>query len=722
RVDAARFELSSTGGVVEPPIVPLTPSTVKNLYAKGYAHNSLQSLTLTDFYASVGTTKLSLSAHLTGLRSSPLAYVKAELKELSVDELKHHWQGRFLPHTYSWVQANILGGRVEHASIALTLRWDSRDQGIRLEAIEGRGEYLDGTCKCIASLPPLRDASGTISFTKDHFSAYVAKGRLGSITVGSGTTLITGISGKAPVVHITANVEGALKDAISIAKGAGVRLELPVPDGDEDIRGTFGATLAATFPMYKTPSLGKEMTIRADIKGAEANLSVPGGGRLSEGELELHVKTRKGEEKRTLTIKKALLQSPLGISGNVSGSVTLTGTNGTSSETTVLLDLNEASLAVPLTNWHKPPRVPANLTLRRIGTMGWEFKLLGNGLSVEGNTIASGTRFEQITFTRFLVGTTDVKGTIERDTDGAYEISIEGEALDGEHFLRSLRLGEGARDYAQSAYGSKPQRYHFPLRLTTKLGQATLGGDRQIKSVSARADYDGKRWRYITAHGTLKHGREIALEFTSDEVGSKLTLSSEDAGETLRLLDLYENINGGKLKLAANFDGKNGVKGKVVIEDYKLLKAPTLTRVLTLASLTGIVNLISGEGIEFKRLEAPFTKTGKTVEIKDAIAWGDSLGISAKHGLIQLDTGTLEFEGFVVPAYTLTRVVGLIPLLGKVITGGKLSGIIAVSYKLRGEIDNPNISVNPMSILTPGILKGFLNALEELARQHGARQ
>lgn len=218
-------------------------------------------------------------------------------------------------------------------------------------------------------------------------------------------------------------------------------------------------------------------------------------------------------------------------------------------------------------------------------------------------------------------------------------------------------------------------------------------------------------------NGTLKNGKEIALHLLGDSGQEKLTLTSEDAGEVLRLFDLYGNISGGRLKLDADLNGE-GVRGKVVIEDYKLAKAPVLTRLLTLASFTGIVNLISGEGIEFKRLEAPFTQTGKTVEVRDAIAWGDSIGISARRGLIHLDKGTLEFEGFVVPAYTLTRVVGMIPVLGKVITGGKLSGIIAVSYKLSGKMENPNISVNPMSILAPGILKGFVNALEGLAGEH----
>jgi hypothetical protein len=724
RIDGARFELSSAGGVVEPPIVPIHPSQIKNLHAKGYVGNSLRSLAITDFYAVVGGAQVSLSAHLKELRNRPRVEARAELKGLSVDELKHYWQGRFLPGAYRWVQENVLGGRIEQAAVSLTLeRGEGGERRMRLESIEGRGEYSGGSCKCMSALPPLRDAMGTISFTKDRFGVEVAKGKLGGITIDSGTALITGIADDDPVVHITASAEGVLKEAIAIAKRAGARLELPVPDGGAGILGTFSAKLTATFPVHKTPSLAKEVAIRADISGAETTLSIPGGGRLSGGEMELNVEEREGNEKRTLFIKKALLQSPLGISGDVSGEVTLTATDGTIEKTSVLLDLKEAGLAVPLMSLQKPPGMPANLALSRSGAMseGWEFKLLGSGLSVEGiaRVTASGTGFEQITFTRFLVGATDIRGTIEKDAEGVYDINAEGKALDGENLLRSLRLAEGTKDHAQGGSDYEPPEGHSlpPLRLDTRLERVTLGGDRQIENVSGRAEYDGRRWRSIVTNGTLKNGKEIALHLLGDSGQEKLTLTSEDAGEVLRLFDLYGNISGGRLKLDADLNGE-GVRGKVVIEDYKLAKAPVLTRLLTLASFTGIVNLISGEGIEFKRLEAPFTQTGKTVEVRDAIAWGDSIGISARRGLIHLDKGTLEFEGFVVPAYTLTRVVGMIPVLGKVITGGKLSGIIAVGYKLSGKMENPNISVNPMSILAPGILKGFVNALEGLAGEH----
>jgi hypothetical protein len=65
----------------------------------------------------------------------------------------------------------------------------------------------------------------------------------------------------------------------------------------------------------------------------------------------------------------------------------------------------------------------------------------------------------------------------------------------------------------------------------------------------------------------------------------------------------------------------------------------------------------------------------------------------------------VELSGTVVPSYTVNRVLGKIPILGGLLTGGKDEGLFAANYKMNGPLEDPKVNVNPLSILAPGILR-----------------
>ena len=96
------------------------------------------------------------------------------------------------------------------------------------------------------------------------------------------------------------------------------------------------------------------------------------------------------------------------------------------------------------------------------------------------------------------------------------------------------------------------------------------------------------------------------------------------------------------------------------------------------------------------------------------------------HGSVERKTDIAEIEGTAVPAYTLNRVIGAIPLIGTIITGGQNEGFVAADFRITGPLEQPEVSVNPQSALAPGILRRivrFLGGLEgEDERQEPAKQ
>jgi hypothetical protein len=62
-------------------------------------------------------------------------------------------------------------------------------------------------------------------------------------------------------------------------------------------------------------------------------------------------------------------------------------------------------------------------------------------------------------------------------------------------------------------------------------------------------------------------------------------------------------------------------------------------------------------------------------------------------------------KGTLVPLFGINSVLGAIPLLGDVLVSKKGEGVFGMTYSISGNADRPNVGVNPLSVLTPGIFR-----------------
>lgn len=152
-----------------------------------------------------------------------------------------------------------------------------------------------------------------------------------------------------------------------------------------------------------------------------------------------------------------------------------------------------------------------------------------------------------------------------------------------------------------------------------------------------------------------------------------------------------------------------------------MVRAPMMVNVLNALSLVGMLDALSGKGITFHELEAPFTMKGDDLRIRDARAYGAALGFTAK-GWVDLEKDQLDITGTVVPAYSLNSILGHIPLLGRLLTGEKGSGVFAATYRMHGKLSDPKVSHNPLATLAPGFLRGLFNIFEEPPKKPPSEQ
>jgi hypothetical protein len=148
------------------------------------------------------------------------------------------------------------------------------------------------------------------------------------------------------------------------------------------------------------------------------------------------------------------------------------------------------------------------------------------------------------------------------------------------------------------------------------------------------------------------------------------------------------------------------------IYDFKLKELPVLTKLLTLASLQGIADILSGEGIRFNVFEMKFKNNKQLMTIEEIYALGPAISI-LMDGYIE--TGKLiSLRGTLVPATTINKAIGSIPLLGNILVGKKAGeGVFGVSFKIKGPPKDLKTSVNPIKTLTPRFITRTLEKIKK---------
>ena len=194
--------------------------------------------------------------------------------------------------------------------------------------------------------------------------------------------------------------------------------------------------------------------------------------------------------------------------------------------------------------------------------------------------------------------------------------------------------------------------------------------------------------------------------------GEKITTLFSNKAKPL--VDRYKFIKGfseGELDFYS-FKKNNETKSTLKIYDFKLKELPILTKVLTLASLQGIADLLSGEGIRFSEFEMNFTNKKDLMTIDEIYAIGPAISILME-GYIEKDD-LISLRGTLVPATTINKTISSIPLIGNILVGKKVGeGVFGVSFKIKGPPKDLETSVNPIKTLTPRFITRTLEKIKK---------
>ena len=203
------------------------------------------------------------------------------------------------------------------------------------------------------------------------------------------------------------------------------------------------------------------------------------------------------------------------------------------------------------------------------------------------------------------------------------------------------------------------------------------------------------------------------LNFSIKTVGNEkiTTLFSDKAEPIVGKYKFIKGFNEGSLDFySSKKDGES--VSTIKIYDFKLKELPALTKILTLASLQGIADILSGEGIRFNEFEMNFRNKGNLMTIDEIYAIGPAISI-LMNGYVEKNT-LISLRGTLVPATTLNKVIGSLPLIGNILVGKKTGeGVFGVSFKIKGPPKNLETTVNPIKTLTPRFITRTIEKIKK---------
>ncbi len=225
----------------------------------------------------------------------------------------------------------------------------------------------------------------------------------------------------------------------------------------------------------------------------------------------------------------------------------------------------------------------------------------------------------------------------------------------------------------------------IPLNNFNLIGKIEKG---KFTKISSKSEFSDKRYL------------DISLKKTANSNQKVLEIYSDYPKPILADFNFFKGIEGGNLLFNSVFDDTNS-SSNLVIEDFQVINAPAFAKLLSLADLGGIADLLSGSGISFDKLEIKFLDDEKVKRITEIYAVGPSISILME-GYIERDTKLTSLRGTMVPAKELNKLISKIPVLGEILIGKEVGeGIFGVSFKMKGLPGEIKTTVNPIKTLTP---------------------
>lgn len=358
----------------------------------------------------------------------------------------------------------------------------------------------------------------------------------------------------------------------------------------------------------------------------------------------------------------------------------------------VSADLTPARVFFDPFAYEKKPGAPGGATLRAVLKDGdlkevTGLKAKATNFLLEDSTLAfrqkgAETELSGGKISRFTLNETVAALKFDVTPEGRYDITMNGPFLDFRPFL-------ARKD------GKKEPYAHPPLRVAIAVDRMRTTDADTVQYPKISADINGQGAFEQLEMDTIAGKGDLHVHYKPDGTGKRVfRLEAADAGAALKAFAIYDNVIGGRMMISGDpvsgpYD--RNLRGRAEISNFRVVKAPTLARLLGVMSLTGVTQLLNNEGLIFSKLESGFEwrsrPQGSLLFIKGGRTSGNALGLTFD-GTFDLASDTTNIAGTIIPLSGINKIIGSIPLVGDIVTGGT-GALIAATYSMKGPTQSP---------------------------------
>jgi hypothetical protein len=664
----ATLDLTGAGGSVTVPGTQAQRWDLKGLRLAAHFDAAADQALIEKLEVDFAGPSLVASARLKGLSGPGTLTVDAALTGLPVDELGRYWPEGAAAGARQWLTTNLSHGRVNNAAVHLSGTFGTPllpasaapasrpPSSFVLNELNGSVAFTGLTVRYVPTMPAVTDVAGGGTFTADAWALRVNRGVVQRLRVGPSTVTISKITAKEPTrIAIAADVDGPLADALEVLDAEPLGFAKEIGVAPSSVAGDMRAHVGFDFALggeIGLDNLGLAVSAqleRVDVPHIIQGWSVAGGD---------------------LTVEVD------GADLDLRGRARLEGTP---------LDVE----------WHEA-FAPRAAVRRRV--------------TVKGQIDSAGRAAIGFDLAPWLDGPVgvDMRLTQPNLATGRIDLRLDLAPAHIEVTQLDVRKPPGTAGRAEGT-----------LRLTKGAVTAVDPFEVSMPSceIQGRAARSGERWSTIDATGTLGAARaDVALPggFTLSvrPAGGveSFSLVSNDVATLFRAVGLFGDGRGGHLDAGGTVDlfhAAHTFDSHVEITDFTVTHAPTLARILTLGSLSGIREMLFSQGVKFSRISARLSGNTSINDISDLVAVGDSLGVAAD-GRIDHSNNLVNLSGSIVPAYYgVNTTLGKVPVLRDLFAGKGGLGILGIDFTVTGALAQPDVSVHPLQSLTPNVVRRF---------------
>ena len=680
------------------------------------------------------TRRLTASGTISADAAGWRAAIDLAVNEVTHDRMLALWPFALLPNTRAWLAKNVLDGALTDVQVALRIEPGAEPR------LQLGYNFTNAEVRFLATLPPIKAGSGYATVTGKTYMMVMSRGQVtapegGEIDMAGSVFAVPDITQKPARAEITLQTFSSLTAALSlldlppfhfmskadrpVALGDGAAriktvLKLPLQkkialaDVQYDVTGTVG-DFSSTVVVPGRVITADTLQVAATPKG----LSISGPGRIGDVPFDVTYSQGFGPDQRgrariegTVTLSQRTAEEfglglPTGmVTGQGAGQVVIDFVKGSPGKLKLVSDLNRIGLAIPELGWSKPAnargRLEATVQLGKTPKVE-SLTLTAQGLKASGSVtmrVGGGldiARFDRVQLDDWLDAAVEIRG---RGRGRPVGLAVTGGTVD----LRGMPGADRRKGSGKS--GSPLELRLDELRVSSNIAFTRFRGDFNLAG--------GLNGRFIAG---INGKSAVQGTVIPSKYGSAVRLLSDNAGATLAAANIFSSARNGSLDLALTPRATAGqYDGVAKLRDVRVRNTSVLADLLNAISVIGILEQLQGGGLVFSDAEGEFLLTPNAVELRRGSAIGASLGISMA-GVYQSGSGQLKMQGVISPIYLLNGIGAVFTRRGE--------GLFGFNYTLRGTAEEPEIGVNPLSIITPGMFRDLFRSPAPVLKDSG---